>query len=64
MINERGKKSAPVPSVNHKSHMYFPGIKPGAEEPATTHLSYGMAMHLMIHSEVELNISEYVFVRQ
>jgi hypothetical protein len=40
--------------------MYFPGIKPGAEEPATNQLNYGMATHLIMgsdleHSEKELN---------
>jgi hypothetical protein len=33
--------------------MYCPGIKPDAEKPATNHLSYGMAIYLMIISELE-----------
>jgi hypothetical protein len=50
MVTERGKKPTPV-SLCPPQVIY--GIKPGAEEPATNHMSYCVAIHLMMVQDLE-----------
>jgi hypothetical protein len=52
---------------HHKSHMIWPGLEPGPPqwEPATNHLSYGMALQRNVYKVLTLNfhMSEQTIVK-